>query len=64
MVMVNIPMTDPYVWYPNANMTGVLIDGKWQTINMALTYGSVMGNRKLEYMTPKWGFPSVWVPRC
>ena len=28
-------MTDPYVWYPNANMTVVFVDGKWQTINMA-----------------------------
>ena len=30
-----LPMTDPYVWYKNANITGVFVDGKWQTINMA-----------------------------
>ena len=26
---------DSYVWQKNANMTGVFVDGKWQTINMA-----------------------------
>ena len=27
-------------------MTGVFVDGKWQTINMAYIHGSVMGYEK------------------
>ena len=37
---------DPVVWSKNANMAGVFVDGKWQTIKKRHTLaGSVMGHK-------------------
>ena len=37
-------MTDPWCWQINANITGFLVDGKCDTIDMAYIHASVMGN--------------------
>ena len=52
-------MTDPYVWYPNANMTGVFVDGGHGTPHIYHTYGSVMGNINPLLMEFSHGFMDV-----
>ena len=41
--LVSIPMTDPWCWYINANMTGVYENGIHVTIFLTAPLGSVMG---------------------